>query len=239
MKLDVLAIAAHPDDAEIGIGGTLLKLKAAGAKIGILDITRGEMGSRGTQADRDAETAAADKVLDLDVRLNLGQPDSRVQVTVEAREALAGHLRRLQPDVVIAHHPNDLHPDHVAAGELAKAAWYLSGLRRLAEQAGETPRRPPHLYHFFGHVADNPTLVVDVGEVWEAKERLIQCYHSQLVPDGADDDGKHFLFGSNILERVRTKARYWGELISAQLGEPLLHQGPLPVDDPLRRWLSR
>ena len=238
MKLDVLVVAAHPDDAEIAVGGTLLRLKAAGAKIGIVDITRGEMGSRGTQADRDAETAAADKVMQLDLRENLGQPDSRVQVTIEAREALAGIFRRLQPDVVIAHHTGDLHPDHVAAGQLAQQAWYLSGLRRLAEQNAQTPRRPPHLFHFFGHLATEPSLVVDVGAVWDAKEQLIRCYNSQLVPDGPDDDGKHFLFGSNILERVRTKARYWGEQIGALLGEPLLHQGPLPVDDPLRRWLS-
>ena len=237
MKIDVLVVAAHPDDAEIAVGGTLLRLKQAGAKIGVVDVTRGEMGSRGSQADRDAETAAANKVLGLDLRENLGQADSRVEVTIEAREKLAEIFRRLQPDVVLAHHTEDLHPDHVAAGKLAKEAWYLSGLRRLAEQNSQAPHRPPHLFHFFGHVATNPTMVVDVGSVWETKEELIRCYNSQLVPDGPGDEGKHFLFGSNILERVRTKARYWGEQIGALLGEPLLHQGPLPVDDPLRAWL--
>ena len=238
MKLDCLVVAAHPDDAEIGIGGTLLRLKRAGAKIGIVDLTRGEMGSRGSRQDRDAETAAADRVLQTDVRLNLQQPDSRVQVSVEAREELAGIFRRHAPDVVIAHHVDDLHPDHVAAGQLAKEAWYLSGLRRMAEAAGETARRPPHLFHFFGHLATSPTLVVDVGEVWQQKEELIRCYNSQLVPDGDQDEGKHFLFGADILERVRTKARYWGEQIGAQLGEPLLHAGPLPVNDPLRQLLA-
>lgn len=238
MKLDVLVVAAHPDDAEIAIGGTLLLLKKAGAKVGVVDLTRGEMGSRGDQAHRDAETAEATSLLGLDLRTSLELPDSRVQVTPEARESLAALFRKHKPEVVIGHHTSDLHPDHVAAGQLTKDAWYLSGLRRLAKQARQEPHRPAHLYHFFGHLAAEPTLVVDVGAVWEQKEALIRCFNSQLTPENENDRGEHFLFGADILERVRTKARYWGELISAKLGEPLLHQGPLTVNDPLRRWLA-
>lgn len=232
--LDALAIAAHPDDAEISLGGTLLELKRRGLRIGIIDLTSGEMGTRGDRAERAAEAEAANRVLQLDVRENLGLPDGRVQVSVEAREALAHLLRVHQPQVVFAHHTEDLHPDHCAAGTLARQAWYLSGLARLAQQTGGgLARRPRAIYHFMGHVPFEPTFVVDIGAVWEAKVRLIECYETQLTSSGPKDDGRHFLFGSDILERVRSKARYWGESIGAIYGEPLLHHGPLPFSDPL------
>ena len=232
--LDALAIAAHPDDAEISLGGTLLTLKQRGMRIGIIDLTRGEMGTRGDEQDRAKEAAAANEVLQLDARENLALPDGRIRVDVEAREQLAKCLREYRPRLVFAHHTEDLHPDHCAAGLLARQAWYLSGLSRLAElTGGPAAARPRRLYHFMGHVPFEPTFVVDIGEVWERKLELIQCYHTQLVSQDPEDEGKHFLFGADILERVQTKARYWGEQIGAQYGEPLLHHGPLPFEDPL------
>ena len=151
-KLDVLAIAAHPDDAEISVGGTLLRLVDAGARVGVLDVTRGEMGTRGTRADRDAEAARATEIMGLAWRGNLEQPDGRVRVTVEAREALARHLRELAPDLVLSHHLDDPHPDHEASARLAKEAWYLSGLRQLAKETGGLDaRRPAQLAHFMSH----------------------------------------------------------------------------------------
>lgn len=235
MKLDVLVIAAHPDDAEINVGGTLLLLARAGRKTGVVDVTRGEMGTRGTVAQRDAETAAATKMMKLSVRENLGQPDGRVQVTLEARERLARLFREYQPDLVLAQHTEDMHPDHSATGRLAREAWYLSGLARLAELDGGPPaRRPRRILHFSGHVPFEPTVVVDIGAVWDEKCELVRCYGSQLEPARENDRGQHFLYGADILRRMETKARTWGERISARYGEPLLHHGPLPIDDPLR-----
>lgn len=234
MKLDALAIAAHPDDAEISLGGTLLMLAARGLRVGVCDLTRGEMGTRGTAADRERETAAASELLQLALRENLGLPDGRVQVTVEARERLAGLLRRTAPEVVFAHHVEDLHPDHAACGKLAREAWYLAGLQRLAnEQGGGPARRPPRLFHFSGHLPFEPSVVVDIDAVWERKVELIRCYASQIEPAGAADRGQHFLFGADVLARAETKARYWGERIGRRYGEPLLHVGPLPIRDPL------
>lgn len=233
MKLDALIIGAHPDDAEITLGGTMLKLVDAGRRVGVVDLTRGEMGTRGSREDRDRETAAASELLGLSHRENLGLPDGRVEASLAAREALAGCFRRLRPDVVFAHHVEDLHPDHAACGRLAREAWYLSGLKRLAADAGEEPHRPRRLFHFIGHVAFDPTFVVDVGEQWERKLDVIRCYTTQLEPEHAADDGQHFLFGADILERATTKARYWGERIGRAHGEPLLHVGPLPLGDPL------
>ena len=234
MKLDALVIAAHPDDAEISLGGTILRMIDAGHRVGVCDLTRGEMGTRGSAEDRDRETAAATERMGLTLRRNLELPDGRVRVDVASREALARVVREHQPDALFAHHPNDLHPDHAACGELAREAWYLSGLKRLAELDGGPPaKRPKRLYHFMGHVPFEPTLVVDVDAVWERKLELIRCYASQLDAGDKHDKGEHFLFGADILSRAETKARFYGERIGKRYGEPLYVSGPLPVVDPL------
>lgn len=232
MKLDALIVAAHPDDAEICVGGAILKLVDAGLRVGIVDATRGEMGTRGTREERDAETDAANQLMRLSVRRNLELPDGRVQVNVEAREKLARVLRDHRPELVLAQHTDDLHPDHAATGRLAREAWYLSGLTRLAQLDGGPPAaRPRRLYHFMGHVPFEPTLVIDIGDVWERKVALVRCYASQLAPNDERDRGQHFLFGADILSRMETRARFFGERIGARVGEPLLSSGPVPVDD--------
>jgi bacillithiol biosynthesis deacetylase BshB1 len=232
MKLDALVVAAHPDDAEISVGGTLLRLVDAGKRVGIVDVTRGEMGSRGTQAERDAETAAASALIGVSMRTNLGAPDGRVQVTVLVpvvwRLRFAARLCYHALYFGRAHHELDPHPDHVASGRLAREAWYLSGLRRLAP-AGTQARRPKRLLSFLSHTPFEPTFVVDVTPVWERKVELVRCYSSQLEPESADDKGEHFLYGADILRRMETKARTWGERIGVRWGEPLLAHGPIPV----------
>lgn len=234
MKLDALVVGAHPDDAEISMGGTILRLVGAGRRVGIVDLTHGELGTRGDRATRDAETRAANERLGIAVRHNLELGDGRATASIEAREALAALLRRHRPELVLAHHLEDLHPDHAAAGRIARDAWYLAGLARLAELAGDEPApRPRRLLHFMGHVPFDPTFVVDISPVWEAKVEVVRCYASQLAPRNADDDGRHFLFGADILERMETKARYYGERVGARYGEPLLHHGPVPFADPL------
>src|SRR5262245_22633543 len=232
MPLDALVIAAHPDDAEIQLGGTILKLVDAGKRVGVLDLTRGEMGTRGTQAQCDVESAAANRLLKFAWRGNLELVDSRVTVTVEHRERLARLLREHAPRIVFAQHVEDLHPDHAAGGRLARDAWYLAGLARIAERDGGGPgRRPRFLFHYMGHVPFEPSLVVDVSSVWARKVELIRCYGSQLAPRDAGDKGQHLLFGADILSRAETRARYFGERIGTQHGEPLLHHGPLPAQD--------
>lgn len=238
MKLDLLVIGAHPDDAEISMGGTILRWATAGKRVGVLDVTRGEMGTRGTVEDRDAETARATELLGLAWRGNLEQPDGRVEASIEAREALARVLREQAPDVLIAHHPTDHHPDHAATGRLAREAWYLSGLKRLAEMdGGGEARRPGRLFHFMSHIPFEPTLVIDITPVWEQKVEAVKAYASQLDATCPGDDGAHFLSGSNILQRMETKARTYGELIKVRYGEPLFSSGPLACPDPAA-WFS-
>ncbi len=238
--LDVLVIAAHPDDAEISAGGTILRLVDAGARVGVLDITRGEMGTRGSREDRDAETARATELMGLAWRGNLNQPDGRVQVTVDAREALARHLRELRPELVLCHHLDDPHPDHEASARLAKEAWYLSGLKQLAKvTGGPSAKRPTQMLHFMSHTPFEPTFVVDIEAVWDRKREAVMAYATQLAPAESGDDGKHFLYGTDIWERVETKARTYGERIRRRYGEPLLAREPVAFDDPIIRWLGQ
>jgi len=240
VKLDVLVVAAHPDDAEISVGGTMLLLARAGKKVGVVDLTRGELGTRGSADDRARETEAANRLLGLAVRHNLELPDGRVEATLEARERLAAIVRGHEPEILLAHHADDLHPDHRTAGELARSAWYLSGLARLADPSAMKPaRRPKRLYHFMGHVPFEPTFVVDIGPVFEEKRAVVSCYATQLAPAGPEDRGQHLLFGADILARMETKARTYGERIGVRYGEPLLHRGPLPCLDPLLAPSSR
>ncbi len=235
MKLDALVIAAHPDDAEISVGGTILRLLDAGLRVGIVDLTRGEMGTRGSIEERDAETRAANLAMNIAARENLGLPDGRVENTLAARERLARLMREFAPDLVLAHHVDDLHPDHAATGRIAREAWYLSGLVRLAQlDGGPAARRPKRFLHFMGHVPFDPTLVVDIGPVWERKLALVRCYASQLAPTHDADRGEHFLFGADILSRMETRARFFGERIGARHGEPFLSVGPLAVTDPIQ-----
>ena len=195
------------------------------------------MGTRGTAEDRDRETSSGSEALGLTLRENLGLPDGRVEVSARNREALAARIRAHAPHAILAHHTEDLHPDHAAAGHLAREAWYLAGLKRLAGE-GAPAHRPPRILHFPGHVPVDPTFVVDIGPVWQVKQAAVRAYASQLEPQAEGDDGRHFLFGADILARMETKARYWGELAGVRYGEPLLHRGPIPIDDPLLSWFS-
>ncbi|MFT5290668.1 MAG: bacillithiol biosynthesis deacetylase BshB1 [Planctomycetota bacterium] len=234
MALDVLVLAAHPDDAEISLGGTILKLLSQGKTVGVCDVTKGEMGTRGSQEERAEEARLATQTLGLTARFNLGLPDGRVQSTLEARESLARLLREQRPTLLIAHHTVDHHPDHAATGRLAQEAWYLSGLKRLAElDGGPEAKRPRRLLHFASHLTFEPTFVVPIDDVWDRKVEVIRCYSSQLTAQEPGDDGSHFLFGADILSRAETKARYWGEMVGSRYGEPLLHRGPISLSDPL------
>ncbi len=230
MKLDVLVIGAHPDDAEFAVGGTLLRWKDEGKRVGVIDLTRGERGSRGDEATRAREAAAASALLGLDLRENFGEADARLEVTVALRERLALFLREHAPDVVLTHHEEDLHPDHMAAARLVREAWYLAGLEKLIDSPSPA-RRPRRLYHFPGHLHAEADVVVDVSGVWQRKLELLRCYGSQLDAPRPEAQGAHLLAGGDVLARLETRARYWGQRVGFAFGEPLVHRGPLPSGD--------
>lgn len=229
--LDLLAIVAHPDDAELTCGGTLIKAARAGKRTGVLDLTAGEMGSRGSAAIRAAEAAEANAILGVTTRETLGLPDSGIVNTPETRRLLARVLRRLRPQVVIAPAPAPFgrHPDHRAAAELIRDAVFVSGLRKLEDDLA--PFRPRKVVHCITYREDHlkPTFVVDISDTFDDKLAAIRCYSSQF--DDAVQAGEVYPNGEPLYEIVRHQAAHYGSLIRTQYGEPFYTTETMRVDD--------
>jgi bacillithiol biosynthesis deacetylase BshB1 len=228
--LDVLAFGAHPDDVELGCGGTMLRLADAGLRVGVVDLTAGERGSRGDAATRAAEAAKASAAMRLVVRETLGFPDTELEPTLALRKAVVGAIRRHRPRVVLAPLPRDLHPDHAAAGSAVRDAIYPSGMRNL--DASGAPWRPEALLHYFMHDEDATALVVDVTDVWERRLDLARCFASQLQPSAAGDaEFPTLISRPDFLLRIEARARNWGRRAGVELGEPLVASGAVAVRD--------
>lgn len=231
--VDVLAVGAHPDDVELTSGGTLLQCLRRGHRVGILDLTRGEMGTRGTPHLRAREAAAAAKTLGVQHRENLGLPDARLEVTQAAKLAVATRLRALRPRVLILPYWEGRHPDHPAASRLAYEAAYLAGLQKL-ELPG-APHRPfKILYALLFDVPRGvaPSFVVDVTDVYAERARAIGCYRSQFAGPRLHR-GIHIPL-TGLQEQMATLCGYYGRLIGVRYGEPFLTREPMQVDDILR-----
>lgn len=214
VPLDVLVVAPHPDDAEIGVGGTLLKCKAAGWRVGVIDLTSGEPTPHGSLALRAAETAAATSVLQLDWRENLGLPNRSLEPTLDARRKLAEVFRLTRPRFVFVPYWEDAHPDHVAASRLADDARFCAKLTKT-DMAGQ-PFWPPRMLYFFSihlRIHPRPAFVVDVSPHIDAKMEAIRCYESQFIT------GRSRTFPTP-LDDIRDRARYWGWSIGTGFGEP-------------------
>ncbi|MCA8965019.1 MAG: bacillithiol biosynthesis deacetylase BshB1 [Planctomycetes bacterium] len=228
---DVLAIGPHPDDVEIGAGGSILLAVAAGRRVAIVDVTRGEMGSRGTAEERAAEAAAAAAKLGVDRRVNLGLPDTRVEVEAVATDLLVAALRKATPRVLLAPLAADVHPDHVAVAQLVDRAFFLAGLVNHRPDLG-APHRPRLLLRYPGNRPVEPTLAVDISSVAAAKDEVIACYRSQLSPS----DRRHLVQGLDVRERAVVRDRFFGARIGVAAAEPFVHDGPLPVRDLAAFW---
>ncbi len=218
--IDFLVVSPHPDDAELGMGGTLARAKAQGYTTGIVDLTRGEAATKGTPETRAAEAAAAAKVLGLGVRRNLGWPDSRIFDSEDKRLQLARVLRELQPRVVVAPHFSDRHPDHVAAASIAPAALHLAGLKN-SPLSGE-PFKPQNFFYYMGNGPFSATLVVDTSDYIETWEEAVRCYKSQFTGEAASET-----VTPDVYRRRRGRAAYWGTFIDASYGEPLWTPRPV------------
>jgi bacillithiol biosynthesis deacetylase BshB1 len=221
---DALAIGAHPDDVEIAAAGTLLLLVAAGRTVSIVDVTRGELGSRGTVVERTAEAAAAAALLGVLDRHNLDRPDTGVAVDDATTALFVAALRAARPKLLLAPHPHDPHPDHVATAALAERACFLAGLRHHAPQLG-APHRPTLVLRYPGNRHVEPTVAVDIGPVAARKADVLRCYRSQLQPP----DRRHLVLGLDVLERAEVRDRFYGARIGAAAAEPFWHDGPLPL----------
>ena len=228
-SVDVLAIAAHRDDVELTCGGTLLRASALGRRTAIVDLTQGEMGTRGSAELRAHEASQAAAVLGVAARENLGLPDAGITNTPATRELLARVIRRFRPQVVIAPSPWARHPDHRVATELIRDACFVAGLARLSPDL--PPHRPRKLVHCLTYREDamKPTFVVDVSDVFERKMEAIRCYASQF--DGAVQAGEVYPNGELLYDVIRFQAAHYGTLIRARYGEPFFTTETMRVDD--------
>ena len=218
--IDLLVVSPHPDDAELGLGGTLARVKDEGYATAIIDLTQGEAATKGTPELRREEAAAAAEVLNLDVRRNLGWPDSRIFDSEDKRLQLARVLRELKPRVVVAPHPNDRHPDHVAAAQIIPAAVHLAGLKNTP-LSGE-PFKPQNVFFYMGNGPFTATLIVDTSAYIDTWEEAVRCFKSQFTGEAASET-----VTPDVYRRRRGRAAYWGTFIDAQYGEPLWTPRPV------------
>lgn len=238
VPVDILAIAAHRDDVELTCGGVLVKHARRGHRTAILDLTQGEMGTRGSAELRAAEAEAAAAVLGVAVRRNLELPDAGIVNTPETRLRLARVIRELRPRVVIAPAPPPYgrHPDHRVASELIRDASFLAGLAKL--DATTAPHRPLKVLHAIAYREDHlrPTFVVDITDEFEAKLAAIKCYASQF--DGATQAGEVYPTGEPLYDVVRTQGAHYGSLIRCRYGEPFYTTEMMRADDLLALEVS-
>lgn len=227
MNLDVLAIAAHPDDIEQSCGGTLIRMAERGYRTGALDLTAGDMGTRGTPEQRLAEAEIAGKHMRLEWRGNLRFPDARLENTISARMTLAVKIRELRPRVVILPYWQGRHPDHYRASELGYEACFLAGLKKLDEYS---ERHRPHKVIYSSVYANvTPSFVVDISAQFESRMAALLSYRSQYGSQG--EGSELFPDEKEIRERLGAVARFYGNLIGTRYGEPFVVKEAMQVDD--------
>ena len=229
MPLDVLAVAAHPDDAEITCGGTLIKLAERGKRVGVLDLTAGEMGTRGSAEERLREAAAAAQAMALAVRENLGLKDSALDLTTANKLAIAAVIRRHRPQMVVLPLKNkQRHPDHRAAAILGYDACFLAGLAK-ADLEGET-FRPHKIIYASSFIETRHSFMVDISDHWERKRQAVAAYRSQF--DGTPQSREIFRPGNDIFEFMETYHRKYGLEVGCRYAEAFWMAEPLLIDDP-------
>ena len=217
MKLDILVMAAHPDDAELSCAGTILKHIAAGKKVGIVDFTRGELGTRGTPEIRLQESADATKILGLQARENLGIRDGFFRNDEETQLKLIEVIRKYQPDIVLANALEDRHPDHGKGAQLAIDACFLSGLRQI--KTGDLPAwRPAQVYHYIQDRYLEPDFVVDISANWDQKEAAIRAFKSQFFDPNSAEPAS-YISSPDFLNFIQARAMEMGHKIGVKYGE--------------------
>lgn len=228
MELDVLAFGAHRDDIELTCAGTMIKLVDRGYKTGIVDITAGEMGTRGSPEERASEAAEAAKILCVQCRDNLGIPDANIELSRENKIKVVKAIRKYRPRLVLLPYWEDRHPDHAHTGQLVYEAAFIAGLSKL--HTGQPSHRPEKLLYYMCHHQFDPSFVVDVTDQYERKMEAIHCFKSQIY--NPEYPGEQTLISSpEYLESIETRSRYYGWLIGKKYGEPFLMKEMLEIQD--------
>jgi len=238
LTLDVMAIAAHPDDVELSAGGTLIKLAEMGYRTGILDLTRGEAGTRGSPEVRAEEARQAAEVLGCAVRENLDLGDAHVWVNEESRTKLVRVLRQWRPRVVLTQHWEDPHPDHAHAAQLVREAAHVSGLAKYDSEAGRERFRPDGVAYFLFSRRLVPSFIVDISAQFRRKREGIRCHASQFYnPQSAE--GHSRVSSEQFLHEMDARDRYFGALIGVEYGEAFYVREALNVADPVALLTAR
>lgn len=229
-ELDVLAIAAHCDDAEIVSGGTLIKMIDLGYDVGILDLTAGESGSRGNASTRKKEALCAAKTMGIDFRQNLHLPDAGLFLTQENALIIADIIRRTKPEMVILPHPRQRHPDHTAAGEIGYRGCFLAGLTKMPLEG--KPYRPRKILYSCSFIDVQPTFIVDISQQFERKCKAVACYKSQFKRKTRIREV--YPPAKDIFDYMEIQNRRYGYLIGVKYGEAFIQKEMLSIDDPLK-----
>ncbi len=235
MGIDVLAIGAHPDDVDLICGGTLAKLASRGKSVVILDLTRGEMATRGSPVIRAKEAQAAAKVLGIRERIPMDLGDGRLENSVDVRLEVIEQIRRLRPGLILTHHWEDLHPDHAAAANIVRTIMYPVGFANYPAK-GE-PFRPNEALFFMGHMPFDPSFVVDIDGFHDQKMEAVRCFASQFHQHGSTALPTE-ISAPDFLQRVETRARYFGNLIGRSFGEPFFVTRTVPMVDPADHYAA-
>jgi len=232
LQLDVLAIAAHPDDVELSVGGTLIKLAGMGYRTGILDMTRGEAGTRGTPEIRRQEAGRAAEILGVSVRENLGLGDAHIWVNEESRVKLVRVLRRLRPRIIFTQFWDDPHPDHAHTAQLVREAMHISGLAKYDPESGLERWRPNCVAHFLFPRTIAPGFIVDISDQSERKWDAINAHASQFFNPSSNEPQSR-VSTQGFLSEVEARDRYFGAMIGAERGEAFFVREALNIADPV------
>ena len=233
MKLDVLAIGAHPDDVELACGGTIIKLVKQGRKVGLADLTDGELGTRGTREIRAREASDAAKIMGVEMRESLSIPDGNIEVNTENRFKVIRLIRQYQPDVLLFPYQIDRHPDHEHAHTLCREAWFYAGLQKIetiVDGQRQEPFRPRAYYHFMQWHEFTPSFIVDISNEFEQRMKCVKAFKSQFH-DPKSSDRETVLSSPEFMEMLRTRLEYYGDKIGKRYGEPFYSFTTVIVND--------
>jgi bacillithiol biosynthesis deacetylase BshB1 len=226
MNLDILIFAAHPDDAELGMGGTIAKFVAEGKSVGIIDFTEAELSSNGTVEIRRGETAEASKILNISIRENLKIPDGKVRVEDAIVSSVIKLLRKHKPRVVFAPYFNDRHPDHIGASKIVKEAIFFAGLKKIETELDSEKQkvhRPSKFYYYMQTYEFTPSFIIDITEHFDTKMKSVQAYKSQF--HYPSKKGEHtFINDSKFIKMLEARARHYGFQIRKEFGEPFFSE---------------
>ena len=234
VKLDILVLPVHPDDAELGCAGTILKHVALGHKVGIADLTRGELGTRGSAEIREQEAAASSKILGLTVRENLGLPDGFFENTQEHQLKIITAIRKYQPKIVITTAYHDRHPDHGRASELVETAAFLSGLRKIEthiDRKLQDAWRPELVLHFIQDEYIKPDILIDVTDYWDKKIESINAFGSQFFNPNWENEPQTYISSPEFIQVIDARAREFGKVVNVKYAEGFTCRKILGVDN--------